>query len=183
MKRPVTDIAVVILCLFAAISAAAQDSVRRRPWGDPDLEGMWTSATMTPLQRPTEGRRVLVRKQPDVELDRGLLRDDVGLPRALQHRRRNGGPEERVALRLAENPGPPFLGLERRGGVREPGFAGTGLVARLGLEEPIHGRREPDRRLVRHDPVEGAVRFSPTSIPNHRTLPFSTRVSAPSVRT
>ncbi len=54
MKRPVTDIAVVILCLFAVTTAVAQDSVRRTPWGDPDLEGIWTNATLTPLQRPPE---------------------------------------------------------------------------------------------------------------------------------
>lgn len=54
MKRPVTDIAVVILCLLAVTTAVAQDSVRRTPWGDPDLEGIWTNATLTPLQRPPE---------------------------------------------------------------------------------------------------------------------------------
>ncbi len=54
MKRPVTRIAVVILCLMAAPSAIAQDTVRRTPWGDPDLEGIWTNATLTPLQRPPE---------------------------------------------------------------------------------------------------------------------------------
>jgi hypothetical protein len=54
MKRPVTRIAVVILCLIAATSAIAQDTVRRTPWGDPDLEGIWTNATLTPLQRPAE---------------------------------------------------------------------------------------------------------------------------------
>jgi hypothetical protein len=54
MKRPVTRTAVVILCLIAAPSAIAQDTVRRTSWGDPDLEGIWTNATLTPLQRPPE---------------------------------------------------------------------------------------------------------------------------------
>jgi hypothetical protein len=54
MKRRVTDIAVVILILLAATTADAQDTVRRTPWGDPDLEGIWTNATLTPLQRPPE---------------------------------------------------------------------------------------------------------------------------------
>ena len=54
MKRRVTDIAVVILVLLAATTAGAQDTVRRTPWGDPDLEGIWTNATLTPLQRPPE---------------------------------------------------------------------------------------------------------------------------------
>jgi hypothetical protein len=59
MKRRITGIAIVIICLLAAVNAAAQDanspgSVRRTPWGDPDLEGIWTNATLTPLQRPPE---------------------------------------------------------------------------------------------------------------------------------
>jgi hypothetical protein len=53
MKRAVTDIAVVMLCLLAT-TARAQDNTRRTPWGDPDLEGTWTNATLTPLQRPPE---------------------------------------------------------------------------------------------------------------------------------
>ncbi len=54
MKRPVTHTAVVILCLLAVTTVMAQDNVRRTPWGDPDLEGIWTNATLTPLQRPPE---------------------------------------------------------------------------------------------------------------------------------
>jgi hypothetical protein len=36
-------------------------SVPRTPWGDPDLQGMWTNATATPLERPKEleGKQVL----------------------------------------------------------------------------------------------------------------------------
>ena len=41
--------------------APAQDTatgafadLRRTPWGDPDFEGIWTNATLTPLQRPAE---------------------------------------------------------------------------------------------------------------------------------
>ena len=54
MKRVVTDLAVVILCMLAAAGVTAQDTARRTPWGDPDLEGIWTNATLTPLQRPPE---------------------------------------------------------------------------------------------------------------------------------
>jgi hypothetical protein len=54
MKSAVTDIAVVILLLLATTTAGAQDNTRRTPWGDPDLEGTWTNATLTPLQRPPE---------------------------------------------------------------------------------------------------------------------------------
>ena len=54
MKRPVTTIVVVSFCVLAAIHTSAQDNVRRTPWGDPDIEGIWTNATLTPLQRPPE---------------------------------------------------------------------------------------------------------------------------------
>jgi hypothetical protein len=35
-----------------ATSAAAQASALRTPWGEPDLQGIWTDETDTPLQRP-----------------------------------------------------------------------------------------------------------------------------------
>ena len=37
---------------FAAQLAGAQTA--RTPWGDPDLQGTWSNATLTPLQRPAE---------------------------------------------------------------------------------------------------------------------------------
>src|SRR5262245_8513780 len=46
---------ITICCLLTALNVDAQDSsVRRTPWGDPDFEGIWTNATLTPLQRPPE---------------------------------------------------------------------------------------------------------------------------------
>src|SRR5262244_90948 len=44
---------VVALPLALACTAAgAQTS--RTPWGDPDLQGTWSNATLTPLQRPAD---------------------------------------------------------------------------------------------------------------------------------
>ena len=41
--------------LVAAVVGQAQTrDVARTPWGHPDLEGTWTNATLTPLQRPPE---------------------------------------------------------------------------------------------------------------------------------
>ncbi len=37
----------------AAPNAAADTAAFRTPWGDPDLQGIWSYATITPLQRPT----------------------------------------------------------------------------------------------------------------------------------
>jgi hypothetical protein len=40
------------LVVLLPMSAAAQGP--RTPWGDPDIEGIWTNATLTPLQRPAD---------------------------------------------------------------------------------------------------------------------------------
>ena len=54
MKTLSTGIVVVVLFVVTAGNAGAQNEPRRTPWGDPDLEGIWTNATLTPLQRPPE---------------------------------------------------------------------------------------------------------------------------------
>ena len=54
MKIRIACVVVVILAIQAVDQVGAQDQVRRTPWGDPDLEGIWTNATLTPLQRPPE---------------------------------------------------------------------------------------------------------------------------------
>ena len=40
--------------VLAAFPAAGQDTFRT-PWGDPDLQGVWTGSTLTPLERPPNG--------------------------------------------------------------------------------------------------------------------------------
>ena len=52
MKRRALATALAALCYGAG--AAAQDATPRTPWGHPDLQGTWTNATLTPLQRPVE---------------------------------------------------------------------------------------------------------------------------------
>jgi hypothetical protein len=44
---------VALAVLFAVASVRAQNAPRL-PWGDPDLEGIWTNATLTTLQRAPE---------------------------------------------------------------------------------------------------------------------------------
>jgi hypothetical protein len=45
--------------------AASPWTASKMPWGDPDLQGIWTYATMTPLERPRElaGKRVLTEEE------------------------------------------------------------------------------------------------------------------------
>ena len=39
-------------CLAGALAQAQRYSVPRTPWGDPDLQGLWSNQTATPLERP-----------------------------------------------------------------------------------------------------------------------------------
>jgi hypothetical protein len=54
MKRTLTVVMVLSFCVLASTDTSTQSNVRRTPWGDPDIEGIWTNATLTPLQRPPE---------------------------------------------------------------------------------------------------------------------------------
>ena len=90
--------AVAIVVGFAAIARQLPAGVQatadgegwaptRTPWGDPDLQGVWTDATSTPLQRP-DGRA-----SKDV-----LSEDEAGefeeeLAHGLSRDRRDGGPQ------------------------------------------------------------------------------------------
>ena len=47
-----TVIAVVVL--MPMFAAAQSTEPPRTPWGDPDLQGVWSYATVTPLQRPAD---------------------------------------------------------------------------------------------------------------------------------
>jgi hypothetical protein len=52
--------------LFAALSVPASGQApRRTPWGDPDLQGLWTNATITPFERPGDmsGKPVLTEQE------------------------------------------------------------------------------------------------------------------------
>ena len=65
--------------LLAAAQGQAPDSAApRTPWGDPDLQGIWSSKTQTPLERPAEyeGREFLTDAEV-AALEQGAL-DDRG---------------------------------------------------------------------------------------------------------
>ena len=55
--RLLTTLSVFILVtLIGVVPVMGQSStsIPRTSWGDPDLGGAWTNATMPPLQRPTD---------------------------------------------------------------------------------------------------------------------------------
>ena len=47
-------VAVAAAGAFATVTAAGQEAAPRTPWGHPDLQGTYTTKTITPLQRPAE---------------------------------------------------------------------------------------------------------------------------------
>ena len=52
----------IVMTAWPVTPASAQG---RTPWGDPDIQGTWTNATTTPLQRPAElaGREFLTQEE------------------------------------------------------------------------------------------------------------------------
>src|SRR6267142_4890672 len=66
----------IVVALLVSVPAAAQQKKWRTPWGDPDLQGSWTNANTTPLQRPAKyaGREFLTPEER-AEQDR---RTDIG---------------------------------------------------------------------------------------------------------
>ena len=67
--------AVTAVVLLVPVQAAGQ---ARTPWGDPDLQEIWTSSTLTPLERPSElaGTEVLTEEQAAESTSRELVRID-----------------------------------------------------------------------------------------------------------
>ncbi|MCY4599578.1 MAG: hypothetical protein OXF27_06630, partial [Acidobacteria bacterium] len=53
-KRMLQSAAVAaVVTVFGVASLAAQETPRT-PWGDPDLQGVWTNRTTTPIERPDD---------------------------------------------------------------------------------------------------------------------------------
>ena len=52
--RSFAGVVALAMALIPAGAVAQSPGAPRLPWGDPDLEGTWTNATLTPLQRPPE---------------------------------------------------------------------------------------------------------------------------------
>ena len=77
-----TVIAVVSLAPARAADqapTAAAPAPPRTPWGDPDLQGVWTNATITPLERPRDlaGQAFLTDEEADEFERQALQRSDA----------------------------------------------------------------------------------------------------------
>ncbi len=74
----------------AVKKASAPAAVRKTPWGDPDLQGVWNDATSTPLQRPgTVGAKDVLTDEEAEEFQQQLEHD-------LTRDRRDGGADADV---------------------------------------------------------------------------------------
>ena len=99
----------------AAANNAAAAKPWRTPWGDPDVQGSWSNATTTPLERPAKyaGREFLTPQERasqdldteigwDTRADPGTAQDVAGAYTRRPHAGLNpGGPEaEKPAQRM-----------------------------------------------------------------------------------
>ena len=74
-----------VLSLIAVLPLAAQSyRAPRTPDGHPDLQGVWSYATLTPLERPTElaGKQVLTEQEAAEYQKRVLEEADAPNPQA-----------------------------------------------------------------------------------------------------
>lgn len=84
-------VSIAIPLILAVSAAGAQTS--RTPWGDPDLQGSWSNATLTPLQRPEElagkeyftpeearayVQEVMAETNPDLNLEEDIENAEIG---------------------------------------------------------------------------------------------------------
>ena len=80
-----SHLATVVLVVSLAAAPLVSQTSERTPWGDPDLQGIWSYATLTPLERPVEmgdrefltNEEVATRDARSVE-DRPPRRGDTG---------------------------------------------------------------------------------------------------------
>ena len=66
---------VVIVGLAAGCSNRQGEAVQskfRTPWGEPDLQGVWSSETPTPLERPLAGERIINNDEEAAALEQEL---------------------------------------------------------------------------------------------------------------
>ena len=89
----------------AAARSDASWTPPRTPWGDPDLQGMWSYASLTPLERPTalSGREFLTPEEvaarnEEVTRDRKPSPGDTGSYNALWFDRGRVSPDRRTSL-------------------------------------------------------------------------------------
>src|SRR5262249_38692224 len=78
----------VLLAGQTSTGAAKPGPVVKTPWGEPDLQGIWTDDYQTPLQRPTKyANKEFFTEQERADLDKqraALLRREVRVERGTE---------------------------------------------------------------------------------------------------
>src|SRR2546428_119042 len=81
-----TGFLLAAILLFASATALAQSPVKtytppKTAWGDPDLQGIFTNATVTPFERPAEfaGKEFLTEKE-EAELEARAAKSRIDQP-------------------------------------------------------------------------------------------------------
>ena len=85
--RCVAFVTVIAFVWLAPLPAAGQ-APPRTPWGDPDLQGIWTGSTLTPLERP----RDLAGKEFLTEEEAAALEQRADQNRFVERLPRDGDP-------------------------------------------------------------------------------------------
>ena len=83
LRTVLSIMAVILAAPAAAPGQLANPAPARTPWGDPDLQGLWTSSTYTPLERPAHlADREFLTGEEHAELNQFLTEDGVDPLRA-----------------------------------------------------------------------------------------------------
>ena len=78
MRRPfVTAIACVLFVTPALFGQSRTWTTPRTPEGQPDLQGFWTNATFTPLERPKDVTKEFFTKEEAAEFEKRLAAEDA----------------------------------------------------------------------------------------------------------
>lgn len=67
-------VGVLSLALLAARSQQGASGKYRTAWGDPDLQGVWSGETPTPLERPLAGERIIRTEEEAAALEEELAK-------------------------------------------------------------------------------------------------------------
>ena len=164
-------LSLVALLLLVPVQGAAQTAetadIPRTPWGRPDLGGVWTNSTLTPLERPEEYReREFLTPEELAELQRGAVQGRIdALPE----------PEATLAVEFSEvwmEPGP----LSRRTSLVTGPTGKIPAYTAAALERLADGLRQPlTQRADSHDDrgySERCLRFV-TGGPPMMAFPFA----------
>jgi hypothetical protein len=64
---------IIVLSMLLTFPAQAEDwQLQKMPWGDPDLQGIWTTATVTTLERPDELPNLVLTETEALAVERGM---------------------------------------------------------------------------------------------------------------